>query len=480
MRSIEEKIKGIEIISTKYDDLRKDLVNTQDTIVEYLKELINKYAEDFSLIKNNSIRSLKLFRIVYRVKEKESFSEKLIRNNDYNHFYHEVQDLQNVNQTNLKNKIKELDDLIGLKILTDLSIDSINMFKLISSANFIKDARDKGIEFNTTDIESQPVTMKNGLPIFKIRCTYDTYKFELQIKSKLESAWGDMEHAIFYKDYKVTPVRDLAQNSMNHIGKLLLEIDDFLKEIRHANDDFSSNSEAILFMNNFEEKYATKVGSILKGFSFNFKKIASLTYNISKIGYNVINTENINIEYLSFSCEKYEKYINYRNTDFNLQIFESIILSNENSEVKAENIEQHLDNVFNLIKGSYVKSIVDNNIIQDSELSTIWTEHFFETCIKYNCKEFTLNTKNVLNHFENLKLIYESIEVLELDDEKTIQILNTYTIYCFNGDIGAYIQTIDKDILLENLEKSKTELKKITGLEEVVTKNIDSIINKLG
>ena len=480
MKSIEEKIKGINLVSDKFNDLRGEFISNQQIIVDILKDSIDKFADDFHLTRDNSVRKLKFYGIVNRVKEKGSFSEKLIRNNHYNLFTENLNDLENVNQPELKSKIKEIDDLIGIKILTDLNIDSINMFKLISSTKFLQVLSDKGIVINESDLDTQPVPMKNGLNIFKLRCTYESWNFELQIKSKLESAWGDMEHSIFYKDYKITPVRDLAQQSMNHIGKLLIQIDEFLQEIREANSNFTINSNIILFVNDFEKLYAEKVTKVLNGINYNFKKIAALTYNIHNVGNDILKDLGLKTGHLSLVCPKYSFYIKLRNEDFDLQIFESIILTSFEEKITSENIETVLDKFFSLIKSSYRKMILDNKLVQDEELADRYTNLFFDTCINYNCKEYILNTKNVFNHINNLKLFEEIIEVLELEENERDNILKVYSIHCFSGDLESFIATIDKHQLLDNLERSKSELGKVDNLADKISNNLNALINILG
>jgi ppGpp synthetase/RelA/SpoT-type nucleotidyltranferase len=480
MKSIEEKIKGVNLVSDKFNDLRGEFISNQQIIVDILKDSIDRFADDFHLTRDNSVRKLKFYGIVNRVKEKGSFSEKLIRNNHYNLFTENLNDLGNVNQPELKSKIKEIDDLIGIKILTDLNIDSINMFKLISSTKFLQILSDKGIVINESDLGTQPVPMKNGLNIFKLRCTYESWNFELQIKSKLESAWGDMEHSIFYKDYKITPVRDLAQQSMNHIGKLLIQIDEFLQEIREANSNFTINSNIILFVNDFEKLYAEKVTKVLNEINYNFKKIAALTYNIHNVGNNILKDIGLKTEHLSLVCPKYSFYINLRNEDFDLQIFESIILTSFEEKITSENIETVLDKFFSLIKSSYRKMILDNKLVQDEELADRYTNLFFDTCISYNCKEYILNTENVFNHINNLKLFEEIIEVLELEENERDNILKVYSIHCFRGDLESFIATIDKHQLLDNLERSKSELGKVDDLADKISNNLNALINILG
>lgn len=480
MKSIEDKIKGINLVSHRFNDLRKEFTLNQQHIVDILKLLIDRYASDYSLTKDNGTQKLKFYSIVFRVKEKDSFAEKLIRNNDYNKFQDKLLDLQNIDEPSLKNTIKEMEDLIGIKVLTDLNVDSINMFRLISSTNFIKEASDKGITIDATDLAKQPVRMKNGLNIFKLRCKYETWNFELQIKSKLESAWGDMEHAIFYKDYKITPVRDLAQQSMIHIGKLLYQIDEYLQEIRAANDNFTLNSQTILFINDFEKNYAKKVAAVLNGINFNFKKIASLSFNIYNIGTDLLKNKELKIKHLDLLCPKYSDYIIDRNKDFDLQIFESILLSTFEVEITEDNIEENLDAFFKLIMESYEKFILENKVVQQEDLAKRYTELFFKTCINNNCKEFILNTKNVFDHVNNIKLIEEIIEVLGLENERIEEILSVYSIFCFNGNLKGYLELIDKDQLVINLENSKNEIQKVKVNENNLSENINSLINIIG
>lgn len=476
MRAISEKLLRIDKIISKYEIIRDEFVDRETRLKKILSQLIEGISDDFKLSKSNSVRKLKFYSIVSRVKEPNSLSEKLIRNNDYNVFDNILQDIDNIDPIQLKNKLKDLDDIIGIKILTDLNIDTINMFKLISSSNFISSAKEKGILLDEDDLKKQPVPMKNGLNIYKIKCQFEDWKFELQIKSKLESAWGDMEHSIFYKDYKVTPVRDLAQQSMNHIGQLLIEIDDFLQEIRNANDNFSINSKVILFINEFEEKFSEVIRDNLNGISYNFKKIASICFNIKQINQDILNDSNINLHYQSFDNDKYKLYINYRNENFDLQIFESIILTNINNEITKENLEECLDTYFGLIKNSYKKMILENHLIQDEEMAEAIINTIFDVCIDYECNNYILNTKDIYEHIDNLKVIIDSIEVYELEKDLLDQIISVYTIFSMNGNVDIYCQDKDKDLLIKNLEQSKIEIEKLALSKKT---SISSSLSKL-
>ena len=295
----------------------------------------------------------------------------------------------------------------------------------------------------------------------------------------MESAWGDMEHSIFYKDYKITPVRDLAQDSMRHIGKLLLQVDNFLQDIRDANDNYSLNSKVTQFIYDFESIYSQKISDLLNGVNYNFKKIASLLFNVSQLGINVLDDKDIDVKYLEFTCEKYNSYVISRNNDFDLQIFEVIIQSQISQDITSENLEESLDNFFDTIKRSYEKMIFDNTLIQDEELGSNLIKGFFEICVEYNCVNFILETNNVYRHIHHYKILMESVEVLEFSPAELKQLLTTYTIHIFKGDLARYLNTVDRYGLLDILEKTKLQVEQIDSHEEEILPHVKSIINKI-
>jgi len=416
MRAISEKLKRIDTIVEKFESHRDEFITTESRLKIALSKLIDTLSDEFELSKSNSVKKLKFYSIVSRVKESLSLAEKLVRNNDYNGFDQILEDNENYDSLVLKAKLKEIDDIIGVKILTDLNSDTINMFHLISSSKFSQEARKVGIELSEEDLKFQPVKMKNGLNIYKIRGNFDDWRFELQIKSKLESAWGDMEHSFFYKDYKITPVRDLAEQSMIHAGKLLVEIDLFLQAIRSASENFSINSEVLTFITRFEERFSSILKEKLNGIEYNFKKIASICFNIYQINENLLNNDNFDTDYQMIQCEKYELYIGARNESFDLQIFESIIINNINHPIDKSNIEQSLDEYFQIIVNSYVNMVMKNSLFLDEELALKIFNIFFESCKKFDCKNYILNTNDVYSHVKNIKIILDSIEVLELEE----------------------------------------------------------------
>lgn len=482
MRAISEKLKRIDTIVGKFNSHRDEFIATESRLKNALSKLIDSFSDEFELSKSNSVKKLRFYSIVSRVKESLSLAEKLVRNNDYNGFDKILEDYENYDPLVLKAKLKEIDDIIGVKILTDLNIDTINMFHLINSSKFSQEAKKVGIELNEGDLKIQPVKMKNGLKIYKIRGKFDDWRFELQIKNKLESAWGDMEHSIFYKDYRITPVRDLAEQSMNHAGKLLVEIDFFLQEIRNASENFLINSNVLTFITNFEERFSSILKEKLNGIEYNFKKIASVCYNIHQLNEGLLSNENFDTDYQLIQCEKYEVYIGARNESFDLQIFESIIINNLKHPIDESNIEQSLDLYFQIITESYVNMVMQNKLFLDEELAKELLNIFFDSCKQFDCKNYILYTNDVYLHVNNMKNILDSIEVLELEKEKIEIILSAYTIHKFHGKFNNFLEHIELRELLEYLEQTKAEIEKINipEKEQIISdlSNAISDINK--
>ncbi|MCW3109385.1 MAG: rela/spot domain protein, partial [Segetibacter sp.] len=235
------------------DEFQSKLEKTKRSISKRFEALLNAKAHEFNLITRNSIRNVPYFSIVGRVKEKDSFHEKLIRGNLIYSFlrkqnFRSKEDIL-IKRTLVRKLITQVaDDIIGIKIVTEVEEDCknvINLLKFVYNENL---GNKKDLYLNPDELDNQPLTMRNGLEYYKISGTYkSSIKFELQIKSKLLSVWGDMDHAMFYKDYSVSPIRENVKEAMVHLGNIIKQIDSFLLQIRQSGNTFSQNREVITF-----------------------------------------------------------------------------------------------------------------------------------------------------------------------------------------------------------------------------------------
>lgn len=481
MSLIEEKFKQINFVLKCFEEEEDEFDKIRLVIQKKLNDLITKYALDYQLVDKNSVRELKFFSLISRIKEKNSLKEKFVRNNLFEKFEDSF-NKQEIDPLEVKEILNNLDDIIGVKILTDLNIDCKNMYRLLSSSDFIKDARNEHIEFDIKDIKSQPQRMKNGLTIYKIKSKYKNYNFELQIKSKLLSSWGDMEHSIFYKDYQLTPVRDTAQQSMNHIGKLLVQIDEFLESIRFANANFKSNAQALLFINEIEEKYSDKIFKTLDNISFNFQNIAPALFNIKSNGPEFIDTENdkLQIEHFNLASEKHNQYIINRNKDFNLKVLESIVIDwIAKEEINQNNIDDILDSYLDLLITCESRKIQKLGILDDYDILRPLVKYLFDICLKFNCKNFFINSNKISDVIGKCKIISDIVESdIELNELKLFN--SIFIIFSFHGDLKNFIDTnteFDKDETIRILDKidkiiMKTDYRNLSTTLSEIIKNI--------
>ena len=120
--------------------------------------------------------------------------------------------------------------------------------------------------------------MKNGHIIYKIEVKYNDIPFELQIKNKLDSAWGDMEHDLYYKNNKINIVEEINKLSFNHLGIMLKQIDDYMSKLRKMNQEALTegiNTNNILTLRKIEERYEKPLkDAISSDFIFNFGDIS--------------------------------------------------------------------------------------------------------------------------------------------------------------------------------------------------------------
>ena len=89
----------------------------------------------------------------------------------------------------------------------------------------------------------QPEKQKNGFNIYRIdgAVAYagETYNFELQIKSLVNSFWSEIEHKLIYKNIRFSPADTLMKELLNSIHESLSGVDHQLNLIF---DRFAGNS----------------------------------------------------------------------------------------------------------------------------------------------------------------------------------------------------------------------------------------------
>lgn len=329
---------NLSSISSLYRGIRSDLVDISTEIQVVFNNLLRSKASDYGLTYVNSAYPGYYFSFSPRVKEEESLEEKLVRSGQLLYLIEKSDEQILIDLYNMN-------DLIGIKILGELEEDVSSIVKLIRDNQSI--LLDQGITF-LSNFSEKPVPMKNGLDIFKYNCSYTKtvdgkefiYLFELQIKSKLLSAWGDMEHRIFYKDYMGTAVRNSVQQLMNKVGSNLKSIDSLLHTIRISNSNYLLEKEFYLFMEDIQKIFTKQLKVYLKtSKNFNLNQIVTILFEFMDVRKSVedkslfdVNFESIVIpEITEMILQDNYKYLDLFNKlkkySFNVRILEYIYTS---------------------------------------------------------------------------------------------------------------------------------------------------------
>ncbi|MFD1734982.1 hypothetical protein ACFSCX_00250 [Bacillus salitolerans] len=195
------------------EELERDRSNLESFGVKLCDKIKDLYKE-------NNIKII----VTYRIKGKDSLSEKIKRHNVDNEHNNglSIYDLFN--------------DIIGIRIICMKIKDESKVYSILK--DFKAESEIHNIIFND-NINSQPTNQKNGHAIFKIDgyLTEDSDKripFELQIKSLANLFWGEMEHLLFYKNSKVLISSKYYEKEINSIYEELKNIDNKLTYMEEA------------------------------------------------------------------------------------------------------------------------------------------------------------------------------------------------------------------------------------------------------
>lgn len=246
-----------------YDrDVKKNLEIYSEKITEILYDIVNDKESSYGLVLgNDSNKNIKLYNINSRVKESDSLREKVVRDQV---FY----SLLDVDDDKIANVILDkFDDLIGVRFLVSLSCDCDSLFKLLVGS--VEELREKGIVFK--NFESNPETMNNGRQIYRLKGIYTckglesnkSVQFELQIKSKVDSAWADIEHMLFYKNFNFSYIQSTNKAVMNKIGDLLEQTDKLMVEVRNSQESYEDAVDGLEFDQYLRQRYVRLVNNHL-------------------------------------------------------------------------------------------------------------------------------------------------------------------------------------------------------------------------
>lgn len=283
-----------------------------------------------------------------RIKSKESFREKIIRNRLYVEFSSAQEILDN------------LHDLIGFCIECRFIDDEYRVLTQLRQHFSFKNEDDgyyccKEDPHLFFDCDSyQPKIQKNGFAIYRIDGYYIEkdikVNVELQIKALVHSFWGEIEHKLVYKNTNYYVYDDFMKDLLASI-KGYLTITDRQLNVIYEQMQVNAANDGIISEGGFEQQISKAINDLFAvkmnesvGFNLNIKNASAVLGHyifIKDIRYDGGNNDRIATLFRTF------KKLNSIQIDF------------ENTIEMEESFYSH--DVFIQVLGSYLLSIINDD-----------------------------------------------------------------------------------------------------------------------
>ena len=422
-----------------------------EEVTEHLEKMQGKLeiaVTDLELFFHEILLSKKIqySNINSRVKSCDSLKEKIIRNTYYKKY-------------GCANELfSNLSDLIGIRIECRFGEDEGKIYKALKEYFDIVD--DSGYCYNQIDdsiklelSSPQPQNQKNGFKIYRIDGYYlyagNKINFEVQIKSLVNSFWGEIEHKVVYKNNNYIVDDTFIKNILGSIKKNLAMIDNQLLMIDNQYNKMNSANPDV--------------------------RMIELESVLSKMIYDIFSTRMKNnlgfiVEFRN-SCDTIMKYIFRTNKaenldDYNKTLIKTLTRLNDiskntmdfDSEIKFERKVKFKDEF---------SSILGNEILKSINTDFEWNLFFrilFEIELGNNAEDFEKFISFIKNRYYSNKNLQKLKD--KFDENQAQYIIDELII-----EIAKTLKKVDsvKYIYDNNVEKTSGILK---SLIEIICKDI--------
>ncbi|MCZ4245467.1 hypothetical protein [Pedobacter punctiformis] len=427
------------------ESIFENLQTPADKLKKIFSDLLDSKSQEYHLSKKNSVYDTKYYYIKTRIKAPSSFYEKLIRKEvgvklvNQLDLLSKTEDVIDEKKGDIINAIQKLDDIIGLRIVTELKQDCQSVHNLLINSVDVFLTND--IKFENLTVQ-QPDKMRNGLEIYRLKGRFQgIYGFELQIKSKINETWGDLDHTLFYKDYSISPIKDTVQITMNNVGLLLDKIEALLFDLRESGGKYDNNSAYLSIQKAFEDELSPLLMAKY-GVNYNIRELSGyLRHFKTKFELGNQKLQDLNFDYLDLKPEDetLKKYIGIRSNSLVLMNLETIYLNW--LQLSGTNVEQqNIDEVL-LVYLQTLSEFVSESI-EDAEFNF---DTYFKTLINYSASaEIFLNP---LKHQDVLAIQNRVKEILEdtYSGEADLlqKVANLFSILYFNGNHADFVTSLE-------------------------------------
>lgn len=283
-----------------------------------------------------------------RIKTEDSLREKIIRNR----FYLDYETSEEI--------LDSLSDIIGLKIECRFIDEEWRVYKILKDC-FTTPCDDgyytceKYPHIKLEVDTPQPQSQRNGFSIYRVDGYYtrenQKINFELQIKSLVNSFWGDIEHKLVYKNTNYYVYDHFMKDILSSIKANLTIVDRQLHIIYDEMENSDRQQMGLVSEKNFEKMLAKAINDL---FTEKLKDSIGFTINIK-------NTSDILGHYI-FVKNIRDDLGNENSTNSLFQIFKIMnsICIDFQEEIHFEN-EFTGNNAFQQLMGEYLISQINND-----------------------------------------------------------------------------------------------------------------------
>lgn len=422
-----------------------------DTLV-----LLRKRKEDYQQIRKeikyillDVLREEKemIMDISSRVKTEDSLKEKLIRNRFY------------IDYDTSEEILSNLSDIIGLKIECRFIDEEYKVLKILRDC-FTSKGED-GFYYLPQyphvklDIQSrQPQTQRNGFTIYRIDGYYERetekINFELQIKSLVNSFWGDIEHKLVYKNTNYYVYDTFMKDILSSIKANLTIVDRQLHIIYDEMENSDRHQMGLVSEQNFEKLLAKAINDLFTeklkesiGFTINIKNTSDILGHYLFVK-NIKDT--LDSEHGANSLFTIFKKMSNIHIDFN----EEIIMENafSSSNPFSDKLGKYLMTQLNSDYEWYIFfqmlfALEPGNNIEDFSL-------FIEIVLDYLVDDYWLKTSFVKLSMEDAAIVQEKCTLFlaeSLCEVGTIKIIYNHKLVEISAIFTKYVEELEKRVI---------------------------------
>lgn len=412
----------------------------QDTYVE-VQSKINKTLD--TLFKHQEM----VVGMRSRIKSKESFREKIIRNRLYVEF------------GSAKEILANLHDLIGFCIECRFIDDEYRVLTQLRNHFSIRNEEDGYYSCKENpslffDCDSyQPKIQKNGFAIYRIDGYYMEngikVNVELQIKALVHSFWGDIEHKLVYKNTNYYVYDDFMKDLLASI-KGYLTITDRQLNVIYEQMQVNAANDGIITEGGFEQQISKAINDL-----FAVKMSESVGFNL-----NIKNTSAILGHYIFIKDIHHDGGNNDRIASLfrTFKKLNTIQIDFENTIEMEEGFCSH--NVFVQILGNYLLSIINQDydwFVFFKMLFAIEPGNNMEDFIlflkvieNYMVDHYWLNTSFIKLSMEDACLLHDEcyrILATSLCEMNSIKIIHEHKMVKIHDAFRTFVQELEKRVM---------------------------------